>query len=68
MQVDIEKYVGKSVEMIYEDSKGRLTQRTVAIFSVRGGKVRVLDWGKRAFRTLSASRILGARPVKHSVS
>ncbi|CAI6023883.1 hypothetical protein [Cohnella sp. JJ-181] len=68
MPVNIEKYVGQSVEIIYEDSKGRFTQRTVAVFSVRGGKVRVLDWGKRAFRTLSASRILGATPVKHHAS
>ncbi|MDG0793415.1 hypothetical protein OMP38_23175 [Cohnella ginsengisoli] len=68
MPVNIEKYVGQSVEIIYEDSKGRFTQRVVAVFSVRGGKVRVLDWGKRAFRTLSASRILGARPVKHHAS
>jgi len=61
--VKIEKYVGRSAEIIYQDSKGIVTQRRVSIYSVRNGKVRVLDWGKRSFRTLSADRILSALPV-----
>jgi len=61
--VKIEKYVGRSAEIIYKDSKGTITQRRVSIYSVRDGKVRVLDWRKRSFRTLSAERILSALPV-----
>lgn len=61
--VMIEKYVGRSAEIIYLDSKGAITQRRVSIYSVRDGKVRVMDWSKRSFRTLSAGRILSALPV-----
>lgn len=61
--VKIEKYVGRSAEIIYQDSKGTISQRRVSVYSVRNGKVRVLDWGKRSFRTLSADRILSALPV-----
>lgn len=61
--VKIEKYVGRSAEIIYQDSKGAITQRRVSIYAVRNGKVCVLDWGKRSFRTLSAERILSALPV-----
>lgn len=61
--VKIEKYVGRSAEIIYQDSKGAITQRRVSIYSVRNGRVRVMDWNKRAFRTLSADRILSALPV-----
>jgi len=66
--VKIEKYVGRSAEIIYQDSKGAITQRKVSIYSVRDGRVRVLDWGKRSFRTLSANRILSALPVIGRVS
>ena len=61
--VKIEKYVGRSAEIIYQDSQGTITRRRVSIYSVRNGKVRVLDWRKRSFRTLSADRILSALPV-----
>jgi hypothetical protein len=58
----IEKYIGRNAEIIYQDSKGNFTKRRVAVYSVREGKVRVLDWGKRSFRTLRADRILSALP------
>lgn len=61
--VKIEKYIGRSAEVMYLDSKGRFSRRRVSIYSVRNGKVRVLDWGKRSFRTLSADRILTALPI-----
>ena len=65
--VRIEKFIGRSAEIIYEDSKGQITQRRVSIYSIRDGKVRVLDWGKQSFRTLRADRILSALPVGRAV-
>jgi hypothetical protein len=66
--VKIEKYIGRRAEIIYQDSKGNFTKRRVSIYSVRDGKVRVLDWEKRSFRTLSAQRILSALPFVGNVS
>ncbi len=60
--VKMEKYIGRCAEVIYVDSKGRFSKRRVSVYAVRNGKVRVLDWGKRSFRTLSADRILSAFP------
>jgi len=61
--VSIEKYIGRRVEVIYEDSKGRITKRVITVYSIRDGRARVLDWGKRSYRTLSISRILAVVPV-----
>jgi len=61
--VSIEKYIGRRVEVIYEDSKGRITKRVITVYSIRDGRARVLDWGKRSYRTLSVNRILAAVPV-----
>ncbi|MBN2984884.1 MULTISPECIES: hypothetical protein [Cohnella] len=59
----MDKYIGRRVEIIYEDSKGTTTKRLVTIYSIRNGKARVLDWGKKSFRTLSVNRILAAVPA-----
>ncbi|MBW5448619.1 hypothetical protein GE107_21465 [Cohnella sp. CFH 77786] len=61
--VMIEKYIGRSAEIIYQDSKGNFTKRRITVYSVRDGQVRALDWDKRAFRTLLSDRILSALPV-----
>jgi hypothetical protein len=58
----IEKYIGRNAEVIYQDSKGNFSKRRVTVYSIRDGKVRVLDWDKRSFRTLVAERILPALP------
>ncbi|WP_036709070.1 hypothetical protein [Paenibacillus pinihumi] len=59
----IEPYIGRNVEIVYKDSKGVSTRRRVAVYSVRNGKVRVLDWGKKSFQTLAAARIISATPL-----
>lgn len=60
----IDKYVGKMINIIYVDSKGKFTKRCVNLYAVRNGKARVFDVEKRAFRTLIADRILAAAPVR----
>lgn len=59
----IDKYVGRLVEIIYQDSKGLITQRIVTVRSVGAGRARVYDAGKRAFRTLALDRILAVLPA-----
>ncbi|MCC3375732.1 hypothetical protein [Cohnella sp. REN36] len=66
--MNIERYVGRSAEIVYRESKGGLTVKRVSVYAVRDGKVRVLDWNRRAFGTLRANRIVAAIPVIGRVS
>lgn len=59
----INKYVGRRVEVIYQDGEGRITQRIVTVHSVRDGHAKVYDVDKRAYRTLAVDRILAAVPI-----
>ncbi|WP_027092067.1 hypothetical protein [Cohnella thermotolerans] len=65
----IERAIGRwPVQIVYRDSKGRTTKTVVTVYSVRNGKARVLDWRRRALRTLATRRILAAIPVVRRVS
>ena len=56
------KYVGQTIEMIYQDRSGRLTQRRIRVLAVEGGKVRAYDLDKRAPRVFDADRVLAVQP------
>ncbi|CAM3889742.1 hypothetical protein COLU111180_12740 [Cohnella lubricantis] len=58
-----EQLVGRRADVIYEDSKGIITQRTVTVYSVRDGQMKVFDLMKQAYRTLKLERVLAAQPV-----
>lgn len=59
----INKYVGRRVEIIYQDGKGQLSQRIVTVQSVADGHAKVYDAAKRGYRTLCLDRILAVMPV-----
>jgi len=59
----IAKYTGRYVEIIYQDSAGRMTQRTIYVHSVRGGIVRAFCMTSRAPRTFRTDTILAWQPV-----
>lgn len=59
----MEKYIGRRVEVIYQNSKGEISQRVVTVHSVGGGRAKVFDAGKQAFRTLRLDGILAVLPV-----
>jgi len=62
--MDLNRYVRRRpVEIVYMDSKGRTSRRIVSVYSVRDGRVRVLDWSSKSLRTLSAGRIMEAVPL-----
>jgi predicted DNA-binding transcriptional regulator YafY len=63
MSVSMEKWIGRTVEIIYVDRKGAITQRLIAVRSVQGGRVRAYDYSRRAFRTFHADGILAQAPV-----
>lgn len=59
--MNLEKYIGRTVVMIYEDSKGAFTRRRVTVRSVRDGKAAVYDHDKRGPRTLAVERVLACQ-------
>jgi predicted DNA-binding transcriptional regulator YafY len=61
--MSIEKYIGRRVEVIYQDSRGQITQRIVTVHSIVDGRAQVYDASKRAYRTLAVDRILAAVPI-----
>jgi predicted DNA-binding transcriptional regulator YafY len=58
-----EKYVRCIVEIIYQDGKGRITQRRISVRAVVSGKVYAFDVNKREPRVFVADRILAVAPV-----
>jgi hypothetical protein len=59
----IEKCIGRKVDLIYLDTRGKISQRRVNLFAIRNGKARVFDVKKRGFRTLIVDRILAVQAV-----
>lgn len=62
--MNIDKYIGRNVDLIYEDSKGTLTQRRVTVSSVSGDTAKVFDHDKRQPRTLAVERVLACVPSR----
>lgn len=60
----INKYVGRRVEVIYQDGKGKISQRVVMVQSVADGRALVFDVNKGSVRTLRLDGILAAMPVR----
>jgi hypothetical protein len=63
-----EKYIGKVVLVIYQDGKGVITQRTIRVKSIEGGKVRAYDIDKRQPRVFDVARILATQLVTRHAS
>jgi hypothetical protein len=63
-----EKYVGKVVLVIYQDGKGVITQRTIRVKSIEGGKVRAYDIDKRQPQVFDVAQIISAQLVTHHAS
>lgn len=57
------KYIGRIVEIIYQDRAGKLSQRRIRVQDVDDGKVRAIDLVKNAPRVFDVDRILSALPV-----
>jgi predicted DNA-binding transcriptional regulator YafY len=59
----IEKFVGRNVNIIYQDAKGKITQRTIRVNRIVDGKVFAYDFDKQAPRPFKLDRILAMNPV-----
>ncbi|UUZ86440.1 WYL domain-containing protein [Paenibacillus sp. P26] len=59
----LQKYTGRTVEIIYLGRDNRITQRRIEIRLVEDGMVKAYCLERRAPRTFQASRILAVQPV-----
>lgn len=57
------KYTGRYVEIIYQATDSRLTQRTIFVHSVCGGIVRAFCVTSGAPRTFRVENILAVQPI-----
>jgi propanediol dehydratase large subunit len=59
----IEKYVGAEVEIIYQDSKGSITQRKIRVLSVQNGKIKAICITSGAPRIFLQTNILAVQLI-----
>lgn len=59
----MKKYVGRIVEIIYEDRKGNITQRRIEVLGVRQGRIKANCLKSGALRVFNEENILAIRPV-----
>jgi hypothetical protein len=63
MFLKLEKYIGQTIEMIYLDKSGQLSQRRIRIRAIRGGFVLAMCLQSGAPRTFRIDGILALQPV-----
>jgi predicted DNA-binding transcriptional regulator YafY len=64
----LEKYIGRVVKIIYEDKKGKITQRIIRVKEIAVGKIRAYDYDRKAPRVFDADRILSHELVARHAS
>lgn len=60
----MKKYIGQTVEIIYVDRAGKITQRRIEVHGVRGDLVRATCLKSNAPRAFRIGNILACVPVK----
>ncbi|UNK17014.1 hypothetical protein MNQ98_21355 [Paenibacillus sp. N3/727] len=59
----VDKYIGEIVEIIYEDRKGKITQRKIEVMGVKDGHIRATCLSSDAPRVLLSENILAMKPI-----
>lgn len=60
------KYIGRLVEIIYQDKTGQITKRRIQVKSVRSGLIRADDLLSGKPRTFKETGLLACHPIKES--
>lgn len=60
------KYIGRLVEIIYQDKTGQITKRRIQVKSVRSGLIRADDLLSGKPRTFKSDNILACNPIQTS--
>ncbi|ERI09725.1 hypothetical protein [Aneurinibacillus aneurinilyticus] len=56
-------YLGRTVEVIYLNRDGELSQRKIRLLSVKDGRIRAYCFMRRATRYFFVENVLAMRPV-----
>ncbi|MFH5182952.1 hypothetical protein ACHHV8_10140 [Paenibacillus sp. TAB 01] len=64
----MEKYIGKTIEIIYLGGDGRITQRQIEVKSVVNGTVKARCLQRNAPRVFRIENILAAQQVRKEAS
>lgn len=59
----MQKYIGRTVEIIYLDRYHRITQRKIKVWAIRGGVIKAFCFEQQAPRTFQVDRILAFRLI-----
>jgi predicted DNA-binding transcriptional regulator YafY len=62
--IAVQKYIGRTVDIIYLDRYGRISQRRIRIVSVQDGFMRAFDLDRQEPRIFRTDGILVALPAK----
>ncbi len=65
--MSIERYIGRTAEIIYLSVKNKFSKRRILIHSIRDGKVRAYDHEKKAFRIFLTHNIMAHKPARRYV-
>lgn len=57
------KYIGRTVEIIYQDRAGKITQRKIVVRSVQGDRISAYDVTHGSYRVFKIDSILAMQPV-----
>lgn len=58
----MEKYIGRTLEIIYQDSKGKITQRNIFVQGIKDGSIRALDLKLNSPRIFKIANVLAFEP------
>jgi predicted DNA-binding transcriptional regulator YafY len=59
----MQKYVGHTVTIIYQDKSGAFSKRRIRVLAVEGGKIKAHCYTAGAPRLFLAERIMAVQPV-----
>ncbi|OAB27363.1 hypothetical protein [Paenibacillus macquariensis] len=58
------KYIGQTVEIVYVDQSGKITQRRIEIKAIRNGLIKANDLKTGSPRTFLVDNVLAWQPSK----
>lgn len=59
----MDKYIGQNLEIIYQDRKGKITQRKIHVQSIKDGSLRALCLEQHSPRIFKVENILAYSPI-----
>jgi len=60
----MQKYIGRNIDIIYQDRHGQLTKRRIRISAVGADKILAYDYDRRAPRVFRRDNILAVELVR----